>query len=145
MKRLVAASFALALAGCGSVQANPPQSHLRTDGPLQAAIGSPMVDNRSTTVTVTALVQKPRVDGLRADFVYLGFSGSDPAARNTIRVRYEEYLTKDGVESERVEYRAEIDLDLSRSKVLEWKGWRIQVIEATDSAIRYEVVGSPAR
>ncbi len=104
-----------------------------------------MVNDRSTTVTVTALVPKPRVDGLRDRPRLPGAPGTDPAGRNTARVRYEEYLTRDGVESERVDYRAEINLDLTRSKVLEFKGWRIQVIEATDTAIRYEVIGSPAR
>ncbi len=38
----------------------------------------------------------------------------------------------------------EVTLDLSRSRTIEFKGWRIAVLDANDSIIRYEVVGSPA-
>lgn len=149
MKRLAAASsivaLATALAGCGAAPPNPPESIARSDGARSAAVGGPMVNDRITMVTVTALVPKPRVDGVRAEFVYLGLLGTDPAGQHTARVRYQEFPIRDGVEGERADYRAEIDLDLSRAKVLEFKGWRIQVIEATDAAIRYEVIGIPAR
>lgn len=111
---------------------------------MEAAVGKPMVDNTSTTVTVTPLTQKGRTEGVRAELVYLGFLESDPAGRNTIRVRYAEHRIVDGVEIERPEYRAEVTLDLSRGRTLDFKGWRIGVLDATDSAIRYEVVGSPA-
>jgi hypothetical protein len=148
MKRLVAASFVLVLAvaveGCAAAP-TPPESIARSDGARTAAVGGPMVNDRITMVTVTALVAKPRVDGIRAEIVYLGLAGTDPAGRNTARVRYQEYPIRDGVEGEKPDYSAVIDLDLARSKVLEFKGWRIQVIEATDAAIRYEVIGSPAR
>lgn len=149
MKRLVVASFVLALpvalSGCASGPAKAPESLVRADGVQVAAVGGSMVNDRTTMVTVTSLVPKPRVDGLRTDFVYLGLLGTDPAGRNVARVRYEEHLTQDGVESERVEYRAVIELDLARGDVLSFKGWRIRVLEATDASIRYEVIGVPAR
>ena len=110
---------------------------------MEAAVGSPMVDNTSTTVTVTPLTQKGRTEGLRAELVYLGLLGSDPAGRNTIRVRYAEHRIVDGVTNERPEYRAEVILDLGQGRILEFKGWRIAVLDATGSTIRYEVIGSP--
>lgn len=109
-----------------------------------AAVGKPMVTETSTTVTVHPTTRKVRVDGYRTELVYLGFLGSDPAGRSTIRVRYAEHRIADGIESEVPEYRAEVTLDLSRSRTIEFKGWRIGVLDATESSIRYEVVGSPA-
>jgi hypothetical protein len=145
MARLASMSLALALAGCGSVQTNPSRTSLpRTGEVMEAAVGTPMVDNTSTTVTVTPLTQRGRTEGLRAELVYLGLLGSDPVGRRTIRVRYEEHKIVDGIESERPEYRAEVTLDLGQVRTIEFKGWRIAVLDATDSAIRYEVVGSPA-
>ena len=85
---------------------------------MEAAVGSPMVDNTSTTVTVTPLTQKGRTEGLRAELVYLGLLGSDPAGRNTIRVRYAEHRIVDGVTNERPEYRAEVTLDLGQGRIL---------------------------
>ena len=111
---------------------------------MEAAVGGRMVDNTSTTVTVTAMTQASRVEGVRAEFVYLGLLGSGPAARTTARVRYAEHKIANGVETERPEYWAEVDLDLTRGRTIEFKGWRIEVLEATESSVRYEVVGSPA-
>jgi len=145
MVRLVTVTVALALAGCGSVQANQPVgTYQRSEGVMQAAVGAQMVTSKSTVVTVAPLGLKSRTDGFRSEFVYLGLLGSDPAGRNTIRVRYEERKAANGVEGERPEYRAEVDLDLTRSRVIEFKGWRIEVLDATDSVIKYEVVGIPA-
>jgi hypothetical protein len=141
--RLVALAVAITLAGCGSV---PPITTVARSGEVtQVSVGSPMVSHRSTTVVVAPRSQKSRVDGVRAEFVYLGLLGSDPAGKNTIRVRYEEHKIANGIEDERPELRAEVTLDLSRSRVVEFKGWRIGVLDATDSSIKYEVVGSPAR
>jgi hypothetical protein len=111
---------------------------------MEAAIGNPMVNDTRTTVTVSPLVPKPRVDGSRAEFVYLGLLGPDPVGRNTIRVRYAEHVIANDVENERPEYRAEVTLDLGQSRTLEFKGWRIEVLEASAAAIRFEVVGTPA-
>jgi len=145
MARLVAVTVAFALAGCGSVKANQPVgTYQRSEGVMQAAVGAPMVNNKSTLVSVAPLGMQPRIDGLRQEFVYLGLLGSDPAGRNTIRVRYEERKVANGVEGERPEYWAEVNLDLTRSRVIDFKGWRIEVLDATDSTIKYEVVGSPA-
>jgi hypothetical protein len=145
MTRLVALAVAFALAGCAS---GPPTPRIDTyDRPgeaLEVAVGNPMVSNRSTTMVVTSMVPKPRVDGLSAEFVYLGLLGSDPAGKNTIRVRYEEHKIANGVEDQRPEYRAEVTLDLSRSRVIEFRGWRIAILDANDRSIRYQVVGSPA-
>jgi hypothetical protein len=143
MTRLVAWTVAIALAGCGS--AKPITTVDRSGEVTQVPVGSPMVSNRSTTVVVTPTAQKSRVDGLRAEFVYLGLLGSDPAGKNTIRVRYEEHRIANGIEEERPSLRADVTLDLSRSRVIEYKGWRIGVLDATDSTIRCEVVGSPVR
>jgi hypothetical protein len=143
MTRLATVALALALAACGSVQTPPPTTLERAGEVGEVAVGSRMVNDTRTTVTVTPLTQKPRVDGFRAEFVYLGPAGPDPAGRNTIRVRYAEYQIADGVENEVPEYWAEVTLDLSRGRTLEFKGWRIAVLEATDSAIRYEVSGRP--
>ncbi len=145
MTRLVALAVAFALAGCAS---SPPTPRIDTyDRPgeaTEAAVGNPMVSNRSTTLVVTSMVPKPRVDGLTAEFVYLGLLGSDPAGKSTIRVRYEEHKIANGVEDPRPEYRAEVTLDLSRSRVIEFRGWRIAILDATDRSIRYQVIGSPA-
>jgi hypothetical protein len=144
MSRLVTVTLALLLAGCGSAQANRPTSTLHRGGVMEVAIGNPMVNDTRTTVTVSPLVPKPRVDGSRAEFVYLGLLGPDPVGRNTIRVRYAEHVIANDVENERPEYRAEVTLDLGQSRTLEFKGWRIEVLEASAAAIRFEVVGTPA-
>jgi hypothetical protein len=143
MTRLVAWTVAIALAGCGS--ARPITTVDRSGEVTQVSVGSPMVSHRSTTVVVTPTAQKSRLDGLRAEFVYLGLLGSDPAGKSTIRVRYEEHRIVNGIEEERPSLRAEVTLDLSRSRVIEYKDWRIRVLDATDTTIRCEVVGSPAR
>ena len=141
----VVVTVALLLAACGSGPANRPSTLVHPPGDvMQAAVGGPMVSRTSTAVTVTPMVPKPRVDGSRAEFVYLGLLGSDPVGRSTVRVRYAEYRIANGVEIEPPEYRAEVTLDLAQARVLEFKGWRIGVLEATDASIRYEVVGSPA-
>jgi hypothetical protein len=143
MTWLVAWTVAIVLAGCGS--AKPITTVARSGEVTQVPVGSPMVSNRSTTVVVTPTAQKSRVDGLRAEFVYLGLLGSDPVGKNTVRVRYEEHRIVNGIEEERPTLRAEVTLDLSRSRVIEYKDWRIRVLDATDSSIQCEVVGSPAR
>ncbi len=145
MARLVAVTLALALVGCGSVQTIPSSTTLpRSEGVMEVAVGGRMVNDTRTTVTVTALTQANRVEGIRVEFVYLGLLGSDPAASSTIRVRYAEYKVANGVEAERPETWAEVNLDLDRSRTIEFKDWRIEVLEATASSIKYEVVGSPA-
>jgi hypothetical protein len=145
MVRLVGLTVAFTLAGCASGPPTPRiDTYARSDEAMEVAVGSPMVSNRSTTMVVTSMVPKPRVDGLSAEFVYLGLLGSDPAGRNTIRVRYEEHKIANGVEDERPAYRAEVTLDLGRSRVIEFRGWRISILDATDRSIRYQVVGSPA-
>jgi hypothetical protein len=137
--------LALLLAGCGSSQANRPATLAHPPGDvMQAAVGSRMVDRTNTAVTVTSMVPKPRVDGSRTEFVYLGLLGSDPVGRSTIRVRYADFRIANGVTIEPAEHRAEVTLDLAQARVLEFKGWRIGVLEATDASIRYEVIGSPA-
>jgi hypothetical protein len=146
MARVVAVMVALALAGCASSKKNPSIETLgRSGGVMEVAVGSPMVDDRSTKVTVTALVPKPRVDGSRTQFVYLGFLGTDPVGRRTIRVRYEEHKIADGVESETPSLRAEVQLDLGLGRTIDFEGWRIDVLDATESRIRFEVVGTPSR
>jgi len=145
MSRLVAVTLALVLAGCGSSQVNRPVTTLHRSGEvLKVDVGGLMVNDTRTTVTVTPMVPKPRVDGSRAEFAYLGLLGSDPVGRNTIRVRYAQHRIANGVEDERPEYRAEVTLDLGQSRTIEFMGWRIGVLDATDTAIRFEVVGSPA-
>jgi hypothetical protein len=144
MSRLVTVTLALALAGCGSAQANRPTTTLHRGGVMEVAIGSPMVNDTRTTVTVSPMVPKPRVDGSRTEFVYLGLLGSDPVGRNTIRVRYVERKIADGVEVDPPEHRAEVTLDLGQSRTIEFKGWRIEVLAATGSTIKFEVVGTPA-
>jgi hypothetical protein len=143
MFRIVAMTAVLALAACSAVQ--QPTTFHGAEGPMQVAVGAPMVTNESSTVRVTPLVPSPRVAGSRAEFVYLGLLGSDPEGRSTIRVRYEERKIPAVADGEKPDYRAELTLDLSRSRVLEFRGWRIEVLEASDSAIRYEVIGRPVQ
>ena len=51
---------------------------------MEAAVGSPMVDNTSMTVTVTPLTQKGRTEGLRAELVCATRStGSSTASRTS--------------------------------------------------------------
>jgi hypothetical protein len=144
MSRLMTATLALALAGCGSAQANRPTTTLHPGGVMEVAIGSPMVNDTRTTVTVSPMVPKPRVDGSRTEFFYLGLLGSDPVGRNTIRVRYVKRKIADGVEVDPPEHRAELTLDLGQSRTIEFQGWRIEVLAATGSTIKFEVVGTPA-
>jgi hypothetical protein len=145
MTRLVRLAVAFALAGCASAPPTPRiDTYTRSGEAMEVAVGNPMVSNRSTTMVVTSMVPKPRVDGLTAEFVYLGLLGSDPAGKNTVRVRYEEHKIANGLEDERPEYRAEVTLDLSRSRIIEFRGWRIAILDATDRSIRFQVVGSPA-
>lgn len=101
-----------------------------------------MLSNRSTTVVVAPLARGPRVDGVRAELVYLGLLGTDPAGRNTARFRYEEHEITGGVEEERAEFRATVTLDLARSRVLDFRGCRVEVLEATEARIRYEILGN---
>jgi hypothetical protein len=145
MVRLVAVTMLLTLAACSSAPpTKPPTSFARDGEPLQAAVGGRMVNETSTVVSFAPITKVSRVDGARAEIVYLGLLGSDPAAKGTIRVRYEEHKIVNGAEVERPEYRAEVTLDLAQGRTLDFQGWQIAVLEATDTAIRYRVVGSPA-
>jgi hypothetical protein len=145
MARFVAVTLLLALAACSSgPPAKPPTSFARDGEPLQAAVGGRMVDDTSTFVSIAPVTSTSRVDGSRSELLYLGLLGPEPAAKGTIRVRYEEHRIVNGVEVERPEYRAEVTLDLAQSRTLDFKGWQIVVLEATDAAIRFRVVGSPA-
>jgi hypothetical protein len=144
MARLAAVTMLLTLAACSSAPANPPTSLLRNDEPLQVGVGGRMVNDTSTVVSISPVTKISRVDGSRSELVYLGLLGSGPAAKSTIRVRFEEHKIVGGVEVERPEYRAEVTLDLAQSRTLDFKGWQVAVIEATDTSIRYQVVGSPA-
>ena len=110
---------------------------------MEVAVGGRMVNDTRTTVTVTALTQANRVEGIRVEFVYLGLLGSDPAASSTIRVRYAEHKVANGVEAERPENWAEVNLDLSRGRTIEFKGWRIEVLEATDFLHQVRGRGEP--
>jgi hypothetical protein len=133
----------LALAACSAAPPAPPAQTFRRSGEVrQVAVGGPMLSNRSTTVVVAPLAKSPRVDGVRAELVYLGLLGTDPAGRNTARFRYEEHEIAGGVEEERAEFRATVTLDLARSRVLDFRGCRVDVLEATDSWIRYEILGN---
>jgi hypothetical protein len=144
MARLVAVTMMLTLAACSSAPATPPTSIARSEEPLQVGVGGQMVNDTGTVVSFAPVTKVSRVDGSRSEIVYLGLLGSDPAAKSTIRVRYQEHRIVNGVEVERPEYRAEVTLDLAKSRMLDFKGWQIGVIEATDTSIRYQVVGSPA-
>lgn len=144
MARPVAVSLLLTLAACSSAPVSPPTSLARDEGPAQVGVGGRMVDETSTVVSISPVTKTSRVDGSRAEFVYLGLLGPEPAAKGTIRVGYEEHKIVDGVEVERPEYRAEVTLDLAQGRTLDFKGWRIDVLEATDKTLRYRVVGSPA-
>jgi hypothetical protein len=144
MARLVAVMVALTLAGCGSVQKNPSSEGKSFSGEaMEAAVGTRMVNYTSTTVRVGPVARQSSAEGVRVEFVYLGFRGSDPAGKNTIRVRYDEHKIVDGIEKEPPDYRAEVQLDLSLGRVITFKGWRIGVIDATDSVIKYVAVWSP--
>jgi RNase P/RNase MRP subunit p29 len=144
MARPVALAMLLTLAACSSVPANQPTRLARSDDPLEVGVGGRMVDDTNTVVSIAPVTKTARVDGLRAEIVYMGLLGTDPAGKRTIRLRYEEHKIANGIEVERPEYRAEVTLDLAQSRTLDFKGWRIGVLEATDTAIRYQVVGSPA-
>lgn len=144
MARLVAVAMLLTLAACNSAPVNPPTSLARDEVLAQVGVGGRMVDETSTVVSISPVTKTSRVDGSRIEFVYLGLLGPDPVAKGTIRVAYEEHRIVNGVEVERPEYRAEVTLDLAQGRTLDFKGWRIDVLEATDASIRYQVVGSPA-
>jgi hypothetical protein len=144
MARPIALGMLLTLAACSTVPANQPTSLARNDAPLEVGVGGKMVNNTSTVVSILPVTNASRVDGFRAELVYVGLLGSDPAGKRTIRLRYEEHKIANGIEVERPEYRAEVTLDLAQSRTLDFKGWRVGVLEATETAIRYQVLGSPA-
>ncbi|MGA8892513.1 MAG: hypothetical protein WB493_13160 [Anaeromyxobacteraceae bacterium] len=145
MARLVAAALALTLSACASAGKAPaPGSFTFSGNAVEAAVGGRMVNHVGTTVRVDPVSGKSRIEGLRAEFVYLGLAGTDPAGRATIRVRYAEYRSVDGVEKEAPEHRAEVRLDLSRGKVMSYRGWEIGVVEATETAIRFVAVQGPS-
>jgi hypothetical protein len=144
MARLAAVTTLLLLAACSSVPAIPPTSILRSEDSLEVGVGGRMVNHTSTVVSISPVTKVSRVDGFRTEIVYLGLLGSDAAGQRTVRVRYEEHKIANGVEVERPEYRAEVTLDLAQSRTIDFRGWRIAVLDATGSAIRYQVVGSPA-
>jgi hypothetical protein len=144
MARLVAALMALTLASCGSVKTSPSGEGRTFSGDAEeAALGSQMVDRTSVTVRIDPVSRKPRADGIRVKFVYMGFLGKDPASKNTIRVRYEEHKIVEGVESEAPEFRAEVRLDLGKGRVIEFRGWQIGVVDATEDAIKFVAVWTP--
>jgi hypothetical protein len=145
MARLVAAAVALTLSACASAGKAPaPGSFTFSGDAVEVPVGGRMVNHTATTVRVDPLTGKARAEGLRSEFVYLGLAGTDPAGRDTIRVRYAEYRSLDGVEQEVAEHRAEVRLDLSRAKVMSYRGWEIGVVAATDGAIRFVAVPGPA-
>jgi hypothetical protein len=144
MTRFVAVTLAITLAGCGSTQ-KPPGTQPQAGEAKRVAVGGQMVSHTATTVRVVPLVPKPRVDGTRAEFVYLGLLGSDPAGRSIIRVKYELHEIVDGVENPAPSHRAEVQLDLRLGRTIEFEDWRIDVIDATESSIQFAVVGIPAR
>ena len=145
MARLVAAALLLTLTACASAgKVSAPGSFTFSGNPVEAAVGGRMVNHVGTTVRVDPVTGRTRTEGLRAEFVYLGLAGADPVGRATIRVRYAEYRSVDGVEQEVPEHRAEVRLDLSRGKVMSYRGWEIGVVEATDAAIRFVAVQGPS-
>jgi hypothetical protein len=144
MARLVAAAVALLLSACASPGKPPAPGNFTFSGDaVEAPVGGRMVDHTGTTIRIDPLTGKGRAEGLRSEFVYLGLAGSDPVGRNTIRVRYSEFRVVDGVEKEAAEHRAEVRLDLSRGKVLSYRGWDIGVVDASDAAIRFVAVPAP--
>jgi hypothetical protein len=145
MRSGFAALLVLAFAGCGPVQTKQVlAANYKLGEKMEAAIGSPMVNYADTTEKVRAgSGKKPRVDGVRAELVYLGFLGSDPLGKNTIRVRYLEYSVTKGIETPILGSSAEVNYDLSQSKEIGYKGWRVQVLDATNTTITYMVVASP--
>lgn len=145
MARLVAAMTALTLSACASAAKAPaPGSFTFSGDAVEVAVGGRMVNHTATTVRVDPISGKGRSEGLRSEFVYLGLAGTDPAGRNVVRVRYAEYRIVDGVEKEAAEHRAEVRLDLSRGKVMAYRGWDIGVVEATETAIRFVAVPGPS-
>jgi len=145
MPRLVVAAVALTLSACASAGKAPaPGSFTFSGDAVEAAVGGRMVDHTGTTVRIDPVTGKARAEGLRAEFVYLGLAGTDPAGRTTIRVRYAEYRSVDGVEKDVPEHRAEVRLDLSRGKVMSYRGWDIGVVEANEGAIRFVAVPAPS-
>jgi hypothetical protein len=145
MARLVAAMVVLTLSACASAGKAPaPAGFTFSGNAVETVVGGRMVNHVGTTVRVDPVSGKTRTEGLRAEFVYLGLAGTDPAGRTTIRVRYAEYRSVDGVEKEAPEHRAEVRLDLSRGKVMSYRGWEIGVVEATDAAIRFVAVQGPS-
>ena len=144
MARLVVAVVTLMLTACASAGKAPAPGDFTFSGDaLEAAVGARMVNHTGTTVRIDPVTGKARAEGLRSEFVYLGLVGTDPAGRNTIRVRYAEYRSVDGVEREAPEHLAEVRLDLSRGKVMSYRGWDIGVVEANAGAIRFVAVPAP--
>jgi len=137
-------TVALALAACGAAPPRPPPAPFTFSGEaLEVPVGGKMVDDRSTTVRVDETTRKTRTEVVHAELVYLGFLENDPSAPNTIRARYQEHRIVEGVEKPVADFRAEVRLDLSLGKILEIHGWRVGVVEATPSAIKFVAVKGP--
>lgn len=101
-----------------------------------------MVNHRSTTVIEDPFAGRSKANGVRETFTYLGLLPSDPRGK-TIRVRYERWQIVDDVESPTVAERAEIRLDLAQADVLVHRTWRIGVVEANATSIRFVAVEGP--
>jgi hypothetical protein len=145
MARIVVAVMALTLSACASAGKAPAPGTVTFSGDaVEAPVGGRMVNHTGTTIRVDPVTGKARSEGLRTEFVYLGLAGTDPAGRTTVRVRHAEYRIVDGVEKEAPEHRAEVRLDLSRGKVISYRGWDIGVVEATDLAIKFVAVPAPS-
>ncbi len=101
-----------------------------------------MVNHRSTTVVDEPFAGRSKANGVRETFTYLGLYPADPRGK-TIRVRYERWQIVEDVESKTPTERAEIRLDLAQADVLSHRGWRIGVVEANATSIRFVAVQGP--
>jgi hypothetical protein len=143
MARRLLPTLLVVLAACASAPPKGAAAPLTFSGKaLEAPVGGTMVDHVAKVITVEPFSGAGGATGTRVTFTYLGLLDADPAGR-TIRVRYEERKIVNGVESQTVDRRAELRLDLSLGKVLEYKNWLIGVVEATPAAIRYVPAKGP--
>ncbi len=135
----------LSLAACSGAPTrplDPPPPFTFSGTAKEAAVDGLMVNHRAVTVTEDPFAGRSKPNGTRETFRYLGLLPADPRGK-TIRVRYERWRIVDGVESPTVTERAEIRLDLSQADVMSHRTWRIGIVEATATSIRYVAVEGP--
>lgn len=135
--RTLGIALALVLGGCSSFRTNSRETNYKLNQPMAATTGSTMVFVADKTFDGSTL------SGQRMDLLYLGFAGIDPVGKENIRVRYQEFYSDERGDFVKPAFGTEVNFDMSKSPLIAYKEWLINVVEATGSEIKYVVIEGP--